>query len=109
MRAELLDITVRFNFLGDASPSAFHYASKVLSDKYSITVKTWDKYQYMNMHSIKANAIIMYQRNSIMQRVYYKSFFFGIRRRYRENSYFKRKYYLDAVVYQDGSVVLENF
>lgn len=109
MKIEPLDITVRFNFLGDASPGAFLYASKVLSEEHKISVKTWERYNYMNMHAIQANATILYRRNSIMQRVYYKSFFFKIRRKYREDSYFKRRYYLDVVVYQDGTVVLENF
>lgn len=96
MYAQPLDIIVRFNFLGDPSPATFHYASKILHEKYSITVKTYETYHYMNMHSVWANGSIMYRRNSIMQHVYSKGLF-------------KKKYYLDVMVYPDGRVVFERF
>lgn len=97
MRAQPLDIIIRMNFLGDPSPATFFYASQKLHEKYNISVKTYETYHYMNMHSVWANAIIMYRRNSIMQHVYHKGLFKH------------KKYYLDVVVYADGSLVFERF
>ena len=97
MHAQPLDIIARFNLLGDPSPAAFFAASKILFDKYRISVKTYETYHYMNMHSVWANATITYRRNSIMQHVYSKGLFKH------------KKYYLDIVVYPDGTIAFERF
>ena len=96
MKADALPITIRFNFQGDSSPAAFHRASHDIHEKYRILVKTYETYRYINMHTISAPATITYRRNSIMQHVYHKGFF-------------KKEYFLDVVVYPDGTLVFQRF
>lgn len=96
MMVEPLEVTVRFNFLGDSSPGSFHQASHMLHEKYSILVKTWEPYQYINMHAVEAHGSITYRRKSIMSHVYTKGLF-------------KKKYLIDVVVQPDGSLILQRF
>lgn len=96
MQSNPLDVTVRFNFLGESSPAEFHKACDVLYNKYSIRVLTYQRYNYLNMHSIAAPAIINYRRNSIMQHVYHKGLF-------------HKTYYIDVVVHPDGSLNFQRF
>ena len=84
MQSNPLDVTVRFNFLGESSPAEFHKACDVLYNKYSIRVLTY------------APAIINYRRNSIMQHVYHKGLF-------------HKTYYIDVVVHPDGSLNFQRF
>lgn len=104
MKADALQITIRFNFQGDSTPAAFHRASQDIQTQYSIIVKTYETYRYINMHTVCAPATILYRRNSIMQHVYHKGLFekgiFGL---------FKKKYYLDVMVYADGTLVFQRF
>ena len=95
MQSNPLDVTVRFNFLGDSS-SEFQRACEALYNKYSIRVLFYERYDYLNMHTIAAPAVINYRRNSIMQHVYHKGLV-------------HKKYYLDVVVHQDGSLIFQRF
>lgn len=96
MECKPLDIIIRFDLPGDSTQAEFFAASEAIYNKYSISVKTYEQYNYISMHAIEAKAVINYQRKSIMQHVYRKGIIHKV-------------YYLDVVVHPDGSLAFQRF